>query len=128
MFGIPLDNGSVDMTYSELTLGLEAQTDNCIYFSRRLCEELHGHGKAISKRYPRRFRKRAPRIVSCDFRQAEAAGLMPDPTAFADWERAFITPVQHSKGRRLGKIEAVLRSTSRRMDRSFDRWLSLASR
>ena len=104
LFGLPLRDGSVDVMFSELTLGLLKQVDNCIYFSSRLCQELEERGKRVRERCPKRFRQGAPRMSSCNFKQPAADGLMPNAAEFAEWERAFILRVPTTSGRYVGRL------------------------
>ncbi len=83
--GIPNREGHVDTSYSDALKGIVNSTDDCIQFSKWLCEDLSQHGLSISKR----FGKDAPKVHKPDFSLAANNGLMPDIASYKDWETAF---------------------------------------
>lgn len=112
-FGYPMKDGSVDMTYSNLTVGLLAKTDNCIYFSKQLCARLSEHGKEIKRTSPRRLQKSLPKVLRADFEHPSQRHLMPDPKEFSGWEIAFAPRPRASKGRYFYKAKYILRRSWR---------------
>jgi hypothetical protein len=61
-------------------------TDDCIYFSIRLTNDLLEHGRALQKKYETRFKEKAPRITVADFSKVEK-GILPLAGNYLDWEK-----------------------------------------
>ncbi|MDY0884316.1 hypothetical protein ACFPL7_00990 [Dongia soli] len=80
-FGLPNKDGHVDMTYSETVSAIYSHTDDCIFFSHLLGEDLEKHGKRLAKVYG----SKAPRIEKTAFTNAERKALLPDPSLYSDW-------------------------------------------
>lgn len=88
-FGFADKNGHVDANYP---MGIEAiykQTDDCIYFSKMLAEDLMVHGKSLKRNYEYKFRGKTPNIGRVDFTVVKDQGLMPPPENYPDWTDAF---------------------------------------
>lgn len=90
-FGLPDNDGNIDARYATALDGIYRQTDDCIAFSKMLCEDLQRHGEAIRKVCVKRFgKKSAPRITDFSFAAAAARGLLPPPRNYQDWETMFV--------------------------------------
>lgn len=73
-------------------MGIEAiytQTDDCIYFSKLLIEDLMAHGKNLKRAHEKQFRGKPPKIGRVDLTELEDQGLMPPPENYPDWTDAF---------------------------------------
>lgn len=88
-FGLPYDEGHVNLDYPGTIDAIYSQTDDGIFFGNLLCKDLHEHGKQLSDSFKRKFKKDSPRVNEVDF--AMAGGLMPDEKNYADWVKAFVT-------------------------------------
>lgn len=84
-FGFPDKNGNIDHRYRDCVEGISSQTDDCIFFSKLLSEDLHRHGKKLSAS----LGKNSPSINKVDFTKAEQKGLIPDTGHYADWMSMF---------------------------------------
>jgi len=94
-FGFQYGGGHVDEEYSGTMEMLERYTDDIIFFSELLGQDLTAHGEVLLKRYKRyRLGKVAMRITHLDFSPARAEGLMPSELDYGDWLKAF--PTQYS--------------------------------
>lgn len=80
-FGLPNSNGHVDQTYPDTVSAILSLTDDSIFFSRLLCEDLGKHGEKLK----RTLGKKAPSISKIDFSKAAEKGLMPNPENYQDW-------------------------------------------
>jgi hypothetical protein len=94
--GLTGPNGVVDVRYKGSVEAIYTQTDDCIFFSYTLADELLQHGKKLRKRYAWRYRLRVRKFQSVDWSIAENAGLIPPKEQYADWLRGFRDPVRRS--------------------------------
>lgn len=72
----------VDDRYPTTLAALAMGTDDCIFFSKLLGDELAEHGKMVAARLPKRLRGRR---VMANFSRAERDSLMPNPADYPDW-------------------------------------------
>ena len=86
-FGLRDPNGHEDNSYPSILEAIYRYTDDCIYYSHRLCEDLHEYGELLKNK----LGEGAPRIIKPDFSIVED-GLMPNTQDYIDWEKAFIKP------------------------------------
>jgi hypothetical protein len=101
-FALPKE-GSLDETFSGTMEAVHKQTDDCIYFSWRLCEDLTQHGKRIRAQFlKRRLKGPVPRIQTVLWKDVEAKGLLPTIAIYRSWEEGFLERVPETEGRRLG--------------------------
>ena len=89
-FGLPNQAGHLDRTYPDLIAGISSITDDCIYFSKTLGEDLGRHGKRVRERFIAKFGEVPPRVSEANFEMAEKRGLLPPVGNYADWETGFI--------------------------------------
>ena len=80
-FGIPSEDGHVDTRYPDSVRAISAQTDDCIFFSKLLGEDLFEHGEELAKT----FGRKSPKIQKIDFQKTEQNGLIPDSKLYLDW-------------------------------------------
>ncbi len=90
-FGITTADGVTDERFSATVDGIFRQTDDCIFFSRLLADDLTDYGRRLRRRYAWRYRLHIPKFVVADWSIAERQGLMPAATEYADWLRGFKT-------------------------------------
>ena len=90
-FGQPDDDGHVDTNYPDSLEGIYSLTDECIFFSKLLCDDLTAHGEKLAERYKKTISKKdVPIINQVNFEKSEREGLFPDPVSFADWTTRFV--------------------------------------
>lgn len=89
-FGLPDGNGHIDNSYPATIDAIYSQTDDCIFFSNLLSQDLVQHGEEIRKGYIKKFGKTVPTINKPDFTKAEQSGLMPDAKNYVDWIDMFV--------------------------------------
>ena len=87
-FGLPLD-GQVNEIYPSLINAIYQQTEDGIFFSHLLCQDMIEHGNKIVELFNKNFKKGAPTISKTDFSKAEKLGFMPNADNYADWLTAF---------------------------------------
>lgn len=87
-FGFPLD-GQINEIYPSLIKSIYHQTDDGIFFSQLLCQDLIEHGNKIVDLFNKNFKKGAPKISKIDFSKAEKLNLMPNANNYADWTSMF---------------------------------------
>lgn len=87
-FGLPLA-GQVNEIYPSLINAIYEQTDDGIFFSKLLCQDLIEHGNNIVDIFKKNFKKGAPTINKTDFSKAEKLGLMPNTDKYVDWFKMF---------------------------------------
>lgn len=80
-FGLPDKEGHVDTSYPDTVDGIAHQTDDCIFYSKLLGDDLVEHGQKLSKAYGRK----SPKIQKIDFEKADQDGLIPDSSLYLDW-------------------------------------------
>ncbi len=93
-FGIPDKNGNADRTYPDCIDGIYKDTDDCIFFSKLLYQDLYDHGEMVGKKYTKTFGKDAPKINKIDFSTVEKEGLLPDQKNYTNWTDGFVKKEQ----------------------------------
>lgn len=87
-FGLPI-NGQVNEDYPATVKHIHALTDDVIFFSHLLCEDLGGHGNDLVARFKKMFPRDAqPIVTKWDF--SAHANLFPDPKLFHNWTTNFL--------------------------------------
>lgn len=109
LFGVRLPNGSVDMMHHDLIIQAGTLTDDCIYHSARLCEELADHGRLLRRSVRRSQRRLLPPIGAPDYSEAMRNGLFPPAEQWAQWESGFFTPVPVTRRRFFGRLRYEIR-------------------
>lgn len=85
-FGYPISETHVDRQYYDTIVGIGADTDNCIFYSKLIIEDLVERAEELKEK----LGKKAPKIGRPNFSKADEEGLMPDPEKFKDWVNSFI--------------------------------------
>lgn len=89
-FGISDGNRNTDTSYQDTIKAINDHTDDCIFFSKLLYEDLYDHGEELRKRYTKAFGKDAPKINRIDFSAEEKEGLLPDEKNYPSWTDGFV--------------------------------------
>ena len=106
-FGLPGADGHVNMDFPDTLKAIYTQTDDVIFYSWLLGNDLAEHGEQASKTFRRRFgTKSLPRIRTADYSKAKAEGLMPDEKEYANWLGGFQPAPDESL---MGKARAALK-------------------
>lgn len=87
--GLPYGDGNTNQEYGGTVLAIALYTDDVIFFSVKLCEDLMEHGEALKKRYRSRLRGRPPRISAVDFEVPRQNGLIPNDAQYEPWLSGF---------------------------------------
>ncbi|UEM06242.1 hypothetical protein JL101_012660 [Skermanella rosea] len=83
-FGFPF-NGKINAEYSTSIEAIYNQTEDGIWFSRKLCQDLEDYGNTVLRKFEKNFRDGAPRVNSPDFSKADKLNLMPSDQNYEDW-------------------------------------------
>ena len=85
-FGAPTAAGVSNLDYPESVNAVANHTDELIFFSATLANDLAAHGQQMHARWVREFGKRhAPEVTGVDFSAARQDGLMPAGDKYAQW-------------------------------------------
>ncbi len=88
--GLPGSDRHVDNTYPDLVEALYSITDDCIFFSKLLSEDLTLHGNRTRKRFITQFRGEAPRVIEVSYEKMEDRGLFPPESNYSTWMTGFV--------------------------------------
>lgn len=102
LFGLRMGR-HVDRRFPDNMFGIFSYTDDCIMFSRMLCEELTSHGRRVRQIYLRRFGGWVQTITAVDFSEPDAKGLFPSRERYRSWDENIQFRVGRTEGRRMGK-------------------------
>jgi hypothetical protein len=81
----------VDERFASSVGALYNQTDDCIFFSRILADDLFEYGVYLRNRFAWRYRLPVPKLTRYDWTPAETKGLIPNRNRYANWLQAFRT-------------------------------------
>lgn len=87
-FGEKLPTGHTHREYADIVEVIHSYTNDLIFFSGLLTNDLATHGKALGDGFVRKFGKGAPMIVPPDFSGPKRSGLYPsesDYSAMLNW-------------------------------------------
>jgi len=88
-FGLPDQHGHTDANYPTVVQAVSQYTDDCIWFSKSLIEELSRHGESLKATFQEDFRGAPPKITTIDMRNV-GGGLIPPDEDFAAWTAGFV--------------------------------------
>jgi hypothetical protein len=96
---------AIDEKFCASVDAIYRQTEDCIFFSRILADDLFEYGKKLRRRYAWKFRLGTPKLSKADWSMSERAGLIPTTEQYAAWLKGFRkTPTK------LGRLTAWIRS------------------
>lgn len=90
-FGLKVGD-RIDNRYASSIDGIYGYTDDCIFFSKLLSEDLTRYGNKLKDRLPRRWFSTAPHIASADFSPAQK--FIPPDSNYPSCKTSFITPAE----------------------------------
>lgn len=96
-FGFPLAGGSVHREFADCLDGINSYTNDVIFFSSLLCQDLAKHGNEIRDSYVKKYHRDIEQISSMNFDTPKAKDLMPSPEDYADWLTMFASLPKKSK-------------------------------
>ncbi len=104
-FGAPTAAGVTNLDYPEAVHAVASHTDELIFFSATLANDLSAHALQLRASWVREFgRKQAPEINAVDFTAARQNGLMPAEEKYAEWlaglDRQVVTDLPQRQPRR----------------------------
>jgi hypothetical protein len=114
IFGLPLPAG-IDTSYGDVVHGIYDYTDDCIQFSRVICEDLAEHGQKVRKAYQACLRRGARRRVMQVPEVIWPESLMPPKEKYKSWYSGFVTRIPPTHGRWIGKCWYAARRLWRRL-------------
>jgi len=88
-FGRPYGDGHVSTEYFDTMTGLKNQTDDVIFFSRLLCEELAEHGNRVLEKFKSQFKGVMDQINAFELSPEKTAGLIPPNEQYSEWLAGF---------------------------------------
>jgi len=88
--GLPYGETQKNEEYGGCIQAIFLYTNDIIFFSIKLCEDLQAHGETLKKRYKSRLRGSPPRISTVDFEKPRQDGLVPQDDEYVDWLSGFI--------------------------------------
>ena len=88
-FGFPV-GGITNEIYPSLINAIYEQTNDGIFFSKLLCEDLMEHGNMIVVLFDKKFKNGSQTISKTNFSKAEALSLIPSADKYNDWNTAFV--------------------------------------
>lgn len=87
--GEPIEN-NLDRSHPDLIEAIYSYTDDGIFFSHLLCEDLIEHGLQVREAFEKKFKKGAPKVNKVDFSGVENSGLMPNKENYRSWHNMFL--------------------------------------
>lgn len=88
-FGMPYAKGKANLEYGCYVQALSLYTDDAIFFSMKLCDDLREHGIHVAKKYKKEFREESLGVSSFVWDKAEQEGLLPKDEDYESWLSGF---------------------------------------
>ena len=89
-FGKRDKHGRIDFRYPASVEAIYKQTDDCIFFTKFLTDDLVAHGEHQRKAFKEARFGVAPNINKPDFVTPKADGLFPPAHQYAEWVNMFV--------------------------------------
>ncbi|WP_146162094.1 hypothetical protein [Nitrosomonas ureae] len=90
-FGLPKPNGDTNQEYLDLVKIISSSTDDTIFYSYLLCEDLHTHGNKVYSKFKKSFKSKSYGINRINFDQAKEEGMIPSSENYSTWFTSFKT-------------------------------------
>jgi hypothetical protein len=87
--GLRNADGATDERVRANVEAIYNQTDDCIFFSQILANDVLVYGKKLRRRYAWQFRLRTPKFSGADWTEARQAGLIPSDKQYENWLKGF---------------------------------------
>lgn len=88
-FGLRNVNGVTDERFRMTVEAIYNQTDDCIFFSRILADDLLKYGSRLRKKNAWKYRLGVPKLKPANWGIAERDGLLPPSELYASWLDGF---------------------------------------
>ncbi|WP_025857562.1 hypothetical protein [Pseudomonas sp. CHM02] len=88
-FGIPYAKGKANLEYGCYVQALSLYTNDTIFFSMKLCDDLREHGLHVVKKYKKELQGKAPGVSDFNWSKAEQEGLLPKDEDYESWLSGF---------------------------------------
>ncbi|MCD5986231.1 hypothetical protein [Pseudomonas sp. CDFA 610] len=89
--GLCYQERHTNQEYEGSIKAISLYTDDIIFFSVKLCEDLQYHSATLTKRYKSKLRGAPPKNATADFEKARQGGLIPKDEDYVDWLSGFIS-------------------------------------
>jgi hypothetical protein len=87
--GIEQARGQTDVRFFHSMEMLSLYTDDCIFFSKMLADELLVYGRKLRNRNRWKYRLPVGKMKGADWSMADRENLIPSPERYRDWTRIF---------------------------------------
>jgi hypothetical protein len=84
-FSLPDQQGNVDNRYDSIVTAISRYTDDVIFFSKSIADDLSAHGRALGNNFESKFRTKAPSVGKLKVKDGQL-GLLPDPKEYSSWD------------------------------------------
>jgi hypothetical protein len=88
-FGLPYGIGHVSTEYLDTMTGLKNLTDDVVFFSRLLCEDLAAHGNKVLDKFKSQFKGVIEQVNAIELSPEKTAGLIPPSEKYSEWLAGF---------------------------------------
>lgn len=116
IYGFPI-GGEHDTRMLDAVEGIKKKTDDCIWFSRTLHDDLVAHAKKLRIEYGKKWSGALPALDRAYLHGAEEDGLFPDNDPYEDWCTSFVKSPPRTKGRWLRRVGYVALRDARSVGR-----------
>lgn len=89
-FGLPFGGGHLDLQYSDTVSAISRLTDDAIFFSELITNDLNEYGETVLTRYQKISQDKTQSVSTSDFSPARDTGLMPNTSEYQDWLKGFV--------------------------------------
>jgi hypothetical protein len=100
-FGEKSPSGHTHREYADLVDVISSFTDDVIYFSGSLVEELVAHAQILHDAFSKRYGQGAPKVSSPDFSGPKKSGLYPSVSDYGAWEQWITERGDPKKGEKV---------------------------
>ncbi|HFQ9248442.1 hypothetical protein ACM719_17430 [Pseudomonas aeruginosa] len=88
-FGLPYAKGKANLEFGGYVKALTLYTDDVIFYSIKLCDDLREHGLRVAKTHQKKLGGKAPGVSNVDWSKADEEGLLPNDEDYESWLSGF---------------------------------------
>ncbi|MYM86101.1 hypothetical protein GTP91_02790 [Rugamonas sp. FT82W] len=89
---------NLDQRYAHTIEGIGSYTDDGIFFSKLLCEDLQKYGSELALIFKKKYKIEPPVMSQVNFSSAIVQGLMPFDKEYRSWMDGFVVPQSKISG------------------------------
>ena len=89
--GLYYQERHINQEYGSSIKAISLYTDDIIFFSVKLCEDLQYHSTTLIKRYKSKLRGAPPKTSTVDFEKPRQDGLIPKDEDYVEWLSGFVS-------------------------------------